>query len=72
MKKGIVVVYFSRLGPPKRTHQKILLANDARAIASYKQYEFAEDHREVKEYDGHVYFVPDDTLLTDEARDLGI
>jgi Protein of unknown function (DUF3182) len=72
MKKGIVVVYFSRLGIPKRAHQRTLLANDARAIASYKQYEFAEDHREVKEYDGHVYFVPDDTLLTDEARGLGI
>jgi uncharacterized protein DUF3182 len=59
-------------GHPQRTHQRTLLANDARAIASYKQYEFAEDHREVEEYDGHVYFVPDDTLLTDEARGLGI
>ena len=72
MKKGIVVVYFSRLGTPQRAHQRALLANDARAIASYKQYEFAEDHREVEGYDGHVYFVPDDTLLTEEARGLGI
>jgi Protein of unknown function (DUF3182) len=70
MKKGIV--YFSRLGTPQRAHQRTLLTNDARAIASYKQYEFAEDHREVEEYDGHVYFVPDDTLLTEEARGLGI
>src|SRR5947207_882078 len=72
MKKGVVVVYFSRLGTPKRAHQRTLLANDARAIASYKQYEFAEDHREVEEYDGYVYFGPDDTLLTDEARGLRI
>jgi hypothetical protein len=70
--KGIVVIYFSRLAAPQRAHQRALLANDARAIASYKKYEFADNHHGAKKYGGHVYFVPDDTLLTDEARELGI
>jgi Protein of unknown function (DUF3182) len=72
MTKGIVVIYCSRLAAPQRAHQRALLANDARAIASYKKYDFADNHHGAKIYGGHVYFVPDDTLLTDEARELGI
>ena len=72
MKKGIVVVYFSRFAAPQKAHQRALLIADAKAIASFKQYEFAEDHHNAKKNDRHVYFVPDDTLLTEEARALGI
>jgi hypothetical protein len=66
--KGIVVIYFSQLAPPQRAHQRALLANDARAIALYKKYEFADNHHGAQKHGAHVYFVPDDTLLTDEAR----
>jgi hypothetical protein len=72
MPKGTVVIYFSRLGAPQRAHQNAMLTVDAKAIASLKRYDFGGHHDAAKNYDGHVYFVPDDTLLSDEARSLRI
>jgi Protein of unknown function (DUF3182) len=72
MARGVVVTYFSRSGAPLRAHQRALLASDARAIAAYLKYEFVEDHDRAAKHDGHVYYVPDDTILTEEARCLGI
>ena len=73
MTRGIVIVYFSRLGTPLRDHQRALLTEDAKAIARFKQYDFLGDADNLtKDHDGHVYLVPDDTLLADEARHLGI
>src|SRR3954471_19064551 len=72
MARGMVVIYFSRSGAPQRAHQRALLATDARAIASYLKYEFVEDHGGNIRHDGHVYYVPDDTILVEEAQCLGI
>jgi hypothetical protein len=72
MTKGVVVVYFSSLGGRLSNHQKIMLEADAKAIAKIKQYEFGDSHHSQYVNSDHVFFVPDDTLLQNEAASLGI
>jgi hypothetical protein len=72
MANGTVVVCFSRLGAPLRVHQKRMLAADAEAIAGLKQYDFGGDYDRTKHYERPIYFIPDDTLLLDEAQSLEI
>jgi len=72
MARGIVIVYFSRLGGWLRPHQEHMLEVDAKAIALIKQYEFGGRYHDGIAYPGRVYFVPDDTLLLEEASSLGI
>jgi len=44
----------------------------ARRIATLKNYEFSEEYQPER-YDGsHVYYVPDDTLTAEQARELDI
>jgi hypothetical protein len=72
MCRGTVVTYVSLSGMPLRCHQAAMLNADARTIARCKGYRFGGDYGDARSYDGHLYFVPDDTLLADEARVLGI
>src|SRR5262245_48876149 len=69
---GIVLVYFSRLGGRLWPHQKILLDADAKVIAKLKRCKFGGHHKTGHNYPDSVFFVPDDTLLEDEASSLGI
>ncbi len=69
---GLVLVYFSQLGGRLKTHQEIMLATDAEAIAGLKGCEFGGTYEATRFYSGPLYFVPDDTLLEAEARSLGI
>jgi hypothetical protein len=69
---GTVVVYFSRMGGPMYTHEKVTLSVVAEAIAKLKGAEFAGHYDNAKSYSGNVFFVPDDTLVMDEASCLGI
>jgi hypothetical protein len=72
MTRGVVVTYFTRLGGRLDTHQKIMLNADAKVIADILRYDFGGHHHDAREYPGPVFFVPDDTLLPDEASSLGI
>src|SRR5262249_48622130 len=72
MSRGVVLVYFSRLGGRLRRDQKVMLDVDARAIAKLKGYDFGGHHQTARNYSVPVFFVPDDTLLQDEALSLGI
>jgi hypothetical protein len=72
MTQGVVVVYFSRLGGWLRPHQKLMLEVDAKAIARVKQYAFGGRYRDGLAHSGRIYFVPDETLLVEEASSLGI
>src|SRR5215813_4773723 len=72
MTQGVVVVYFGRLGGWLRPHQEVMLEADAKAIAGVKQFEFGGRYRDETVYPGRVYFVPDETLLVEEASSLGI
>jgi Protein of unknown function (DUF3182) len=70
--RGVVLVYACRLGGRLDTHQQAMLVIDAQAIARIKGYEFGGLHQDGRSYAGDAYFVPDDTLLADEASRLGI
>jgi hypothetical protein len=72
MARGIVVVYFSRFGKPLQTHHKVVLDLGAQAIAKIAGYEFGGHYGPAYDYSGPLFFVPDDTLLLDEASHLGI
>jgi hypothetical protein len=72
MTTGVVVVYFSRLGGRLREDQKRMLAVNAQMLAKLKDYDFGGDYQTAHDYSGPLFFVPDDTLLVDEAESLGI
>ena len=69
---GSVLIYFSRFGKPLQTHHKIVLDLAAKAIAKIKGYDFGGHYDTARDYPGPLYFVPDDTLLLNEALCLGI
>jgi hypothetical protein len=68
----IVVVYFSRFGKPLQWHHKVVLEESAKAIAAIKGYEFGGHYEKPPDHCGRLFFVPDDTLLVEEASYLGI
>jgi hypothetical protein len=72
MTRGMVVIHFSRLGGRLGPHQKVMLDADAKVIAHVLGYDFGGRHQAAKDYAAPVFFVPDDTLLVDEASSLGI
>jgi hypothetical protein len=69
---GVVVVYFSRLGGSMYTHERVTLSVVAEAVAQIKGAKFAGLYDNAKAYSGNVFYVPDDTLVLDEALCLGI
>jgi hypothetical protein len=72
MSGGVVVVYFSRQGGPMYTHERVTLSVVAETIAQIKGAKFAGLYDNANNYSGNVFFVPDDTLVLDEALCLGI
>jgi len=72
MARGVVVVYFSWFGKPLQWHHKVVLDSDAKAIARIKGYKFGGPYDPERNHSGPLFFVPDDTLLLDEAACLGI
>jgi Protein of unknown function (DUF3182) len=72
MARGVVVVYFSRFGKPLQAHHKAVLDLNAEAIAQIKGYKFGGHYDTANDYSGPLFFVPDDTLLLDEASCLGL
>jgi hypothetical protein len=72
MTKGVVVIYFSHLGGRLNAHQKVVLEADAKVIAQVLGYDFGARHQTAVDDPAPVFFVPDDTLLVDEASSLGI
>jgi hypothetical protein len=72
MARGVVVVYFSWFGKPLQWHHKVVLDLGAKAIARIKGHKFGGLYDPERNYSGPLFFVPDDTLLLDEAACLGI
>jgi Protein of unknown function (DUF3182) len=70
--RGVVVVYFSRFGKPLQRHHKVVLESSAKTIAAIKGYEFGGHCERPRGHFDRLFFVPDDTLLVDEASCLGI
>ena len=67
-----VAVYFSRLGAPMYTHEIVTLSIVAESIARISGWRFAGAYDPAERSGGGLFFVPDDTLMFDEARALGI
>jgi Protein of unknown function (DUF3182) len=70
--RGAVVVYFSRFGKPLQWHHRVVLESGAKATAAILGYEFAGRYERPGDHSDRLFFVPDDTLLVDEASYLGI
>jgi hypothetical protein len=56
--RGVVVIYFARLGGRLRNDQKIMLDADAQAIAKLKGYDFGEHHQAAHDYSGRSFSSP--------------
>jgi hypothetical protein len=72
LSRGTVVTYFSRLGGPMHAHERATLSVVAEWIAQIKGARFGSRYDDAKAYAEPLFFVPDDTLMLDEARRLGI
>src|SRR5262245_34370814 len=66
-----VVVYCSKRGGPMFAHEKVTLSRVAETIAKLIGCKFSGEYDPARHV-GHIYFVPDDTLVQDEALHLGI
>src|SRR5262249_51882575 len=69
---GNVFISCSRFGKPLQTHHKVVLDLAAKAIARINGYDFGGCYNPARRYPGRLYFVPDDTVLLNEAACLGI
>jgi hypothetical protein len=69
---GAVLVYFSELGAQLYAHDKATLFDVAAMIARLKNCEMAGSYDGTYNYAGKIFFVPDDTLVADEASSLNI
>jgi len=67
-----VAVYLSRRGAPMYAHERITLSAVAESIARLKGCRYDGVFDANKHSAGDVFFVPDDTLILEEARHLGI
>lgn len=72
MSRDIVVIHFPRSGAPMYAHEKITLSAVAQAIARIKECEFSGRYDNARHYSGNLFFVPSDTLIAAEARELGV
>ncbi len=72
MNEGIVVQYPRLRADHPGSHERVTHAAIAKRLALLKGYAYVEDYEAALRYDGHVYYVPDDTLTADGARALGI
>jgi hypothetical protein len=69
---GSVVLHILRAGDFLGTHEGITLLAVAETVAKLKRYDFAGRYDSATTYPGHVYFVPDDTMISAAAQALGI
>src|SRR5262249_15694814 len=67
-----VVLYSSQWGTPMYPHEKVTLAKVAETIAELMGSEFDGEYDPTRHASGNIYFIPDDTLMQDEALHLGI
>ena len=67
-----VVIYFSRLGAPMYTHEKVTLSIVAESIARVNGWSYAGVYDPAERSAAGLFFVADDALMFNEAQDLGI
>lgn len=67
-----VALYFSRLGAPMYAHERTTLSIVAESIARLNGYGYLGVFDAKEHSTERVFFVPDDTLMLDEAQALGV
>ena len=67
-----VAVHFPRSGAPMYAHEKIALSEVAKSIARLNGYGFVGEYDPQLHVAARLFFIPSDTLMLEEARDLGI
>jgi len=67
------VVRYAHIAPKyPKGHENLTRAGIAARLARFLNYAFAGDYEAGRHYPGHVYFVPNDTLVGDTGRNLGL
>lgn len=69
---GTVVRYAHDAPKHSQGHENVTHAGVATRLARFLDYAFGGDHEAGRCYPGHVYFVPNDTLVGETARSLGV
>ena len=69
---GVVVIYFSKFGARLYAHEKATVLDVAAMIARLKGCEMAGSYDAAHNYADKAFFVPDDTLVPDEASSVDI
>lgn len=74
MARGAVVVYFSQFGGPRESQENVrsTIVSIAKQIAEFKEYEYVGCRNNAHPNFEHTYFVPNDTIISEEASELGI
>ena len=70
--RGVVVAYVPDQQSHASEHERITQVEFARRLAALKDYEAGGLYEPRRQYPGHVYFVPSNTLTASEAAALGI
>jgi len=71
-RNGAVVTYWGERQMPAEGHERCTLDAVARALAAIKGYRFAGAYDPNERRQEHLYFVPRDTLLAEDIRELPI
>jgi hypothetical protein len=69
---GVVVVYYSKFGARLYAHENATLFDVAGMIARLKNCEIAGSYDAAFKHAGKIFFVPDDTVVAEEASSLDI
>ena len=69
---GLVVLQLPKRDSPCDQHERATHADIASRLATLKGFQFAGEFDTAVSYPGPLYFVPNETLLKDEASSLGI
>ena len=67
-----VAIHFAGLGGPMYTHEKVTLSVVAKSIARLVGRRFVGEFDPTAHVAARLFFVPSDTLMLNEAQDLGI
>src|SRR5687768_13438705 len=70
--RGVVVAYVPDQTAHASEHERITQAEFARRLAALKDYDVGGLYEPRKQYSGPVYFVPSNTLTSQQAAPLGI
>lgn len=70
--RGVVVAYAPAPHGFTSEHERVSVLEFARRLGGLRDYDFGGTYEPSRRYPGHIYFVPINTLVAEEAASLGI